>query len=258
MALAVILLGAAGLLVQTSHRISEANTGYRPESLLTLLINLPDTKYKTHPQILEFFDSAYPKLQALPGVRGVGATTTLPFGSIHQPAVFTIEERPWRSAADAQFAEIECVSPNYMHVVGIPLIRGREFTDADSATSPDVVIISESLARAYWPNGDAIGHRIKPYAENDTKHPWMPIVGVVADVTLDWNNPGQGFVIYRSQRQWPRVYSALVLRTSGNPEVIVPEVQAAIAAVDPEQTISSVKSMTHLVKERPLIFLISR
>jgi putative ABC transport system permease protein len=77
----------------------------------------------------------------------------------------------------------------------------------------------------------------------------MPIVGVVANVTLDWNNPGQGFIIYRSQRQWPRVYSALVMRTSGNPESIVPEVRAAIAAIDPEQTLMSVKSLTHLIKE---------
>ena len=248
-ALAVVLLGAAGLLVQTSHRISEANVGYRPGSLLTLLINLPDTKYKTHPQMLEFFDSAFAKLQALPGVQGVGATTTLPFGGIHQPVVFTMEEHPWRSAADAQFSEVESVSPNYFRVVGIPLIRGREFTDSDSANSPDVLIISQSLARAYWPSGDAVGHRIKPYGASDTKHAWMTIVGVVADVTLDWNNPGQGFVIYRSQRQWPRVYSALAIRTTGNPESLVPEVRASIASVDPEQTILSVKSMAHLVEE---------
>jgi putative ABC transport system permease protein len=72
---------------------------------------------------------------------------------------------------------------------------------------------------------------------------------VVADVTLDWNNPGHGFTIYRSQRQWPRVYSAVVMRTSRNPEQTIPEVRNAIAAVDPEQTIMSVKSMVHLVKE---------
>jgi putative ABC transport system permease protein len=248
-ALAVVLLGGAGLLVRTSRRISEANNGYRPESLLTMVINLPDTKYKTHPQMLDFFDPVLAKLQALPGVRDVGATTTLPFGSIHTPVVFTIEGRPWRSAADAKFAEVESISPNYVRLMGIALIRGREFTDADSASSPDVLIISQSLARAYWPNEDPIGHRIKPYPADDTKHPWMPIVGVVADVTLDWNNPGQGFLIYRSQRQWPRVYSALVMRTSGNPESIVPEVRAAIAAIDPEQTLMSVKSLTHLIKE---------
>jgi putative ABC transport system permease protein len=248
-ALAVVLLGAAGLLVRTSSRITEANSGYRPESVLTMLINLPDTKYKTPAQRLAFFDPAFAKLQALPRVQAVGAATTLPFSSIHQPTVFNLEGRPWRNAADAQFAEIESISPNYFRLMGIPLIRGREFTDADSSTSPDVVIISESLARAYWPNEDPIGYRLKPYGAEDTKHGWMAIVGVVADVTLDWNNPGKGFTIYRSQRQWPRVYSAIVIRTSGNAESIIPEVRAAIAEVDPEQTIMSVKSMTHLVKE---------
>jgi putative ABC transport system permease protein len=248
-ALAVVLLGAAGLLVRTSNRISEANNGYRPESILTMVINLPDIKYTNHAQMLSFFDPAVAKLQALPGVQAVGLTTTLPFGSIHNVVVFNIEGRPWPSAAEAQFAEIESISPNYFRTMGIPLIRGREFTNADSATSPEVVIISQSLARAYWPNEDPIGHKIKPYGADDPAHPWMPIVGVVADVTLDWDNPGKGFTIYRSQRQWPRVYSAVVMRTSGNPEQIIPEVRNAIAAVDPEQTIMSVKSMVHLVKE---------
>jgi putative ABC transport system permease protein len=248
-ALAVVLLGAAGLLVRTSNRISEANNSYRPETLLTMIVNLPDTKYTNHPQMLGFFDPALEKLRALPGVQAVGATTTLPLGSIHNVLIFNIEGRAWRSAAEAQSAEIESISSNYFQVMGIPLIRGREFTDADSPTSPEVVIISQSLARAYWPNEDPIGHRIKPYAVNDTRHAWMPIVGVVADVSLDWNNPGQGFTIYRSQRQWPRVYSAIVMRTSGNPEQIIPEVRNAIASVDPEQTIMSAKSMVHLVKE---------
>jgi len=248
-ALAVVLLGAAALLVRASHRISEANNSYRPESVLTMIINLPDTKYRTHPQMLGFFDPAFAKLQELPGVQGVGATTTLPFGAIHSTNVFSIEGHPWRSAADAQFAEVESISVNYLHLMGIPLIRGREFTDLDVESAPAVVMISQSLARAYWPNEDPIGHRIKPYGADDTKHPFMTIAGVVADVTLDWNNPGPGFIIYRPQRQWPRIYSALVMRTAGNPESIIPEVRAAIAAVDPEQTLLSVKSMTQLIKE---------
>jgi predicted permease len=248
-ALAVIVLGVAGLLVRASHRIGEANSGYRPDSLLTMLINLPDTKYKTHPQMLAFFDSAYAKIRALPGVHDIGATTTLPFGSIHQPIVFHLEGRPWRNAADAQFAEIESISPNYFRVMGIPLMRGHEFAEGDSANSPDGLIISQSLARAYWPNEDPIGHRIKVGAADDARHGYTPIVGVVADVTLDWDNPGNGFTLYRSQRLWPRVYSALVIRTSRNPESIIPEVQSSIAAVDPEQTIIGAKSMTHLVRE---------
>jgi putative ABC transport system permease protein len=248
-ALAVVLLGAAGLLVRTSNRINEASTGYRPESILTMSLNLADKKYTTHPQVLSFFDAAYAKLQAIPGVQAVGATTTLPFGSVHSVLVFNLEGRPWLSAAQAQFAEIESVSSNYFQLMGIPLIRGREFTDADSATSQEVLIISQSLARAYWPNEDPIGHRLKPYRLDDPKHGWLPIIGVVADVTLDWNNPGHGFTIYRSQRQWPRGYAGVVVRTSGNPEQIIPEVRNAIAAVDPEQSIMSVKSMVHLVKE---------
>jgi predicted permease len=249
-ALAVILLGGSGLLVRASHRISEANNGFRPESVLTMIINLADTKYKTHPQMLEFFDPALARISALPGVQGAAATTTLPFGSIHSTRVFSIEGRPWRGAADAQFAELESISSNYLRLMGISLIRGREFTEQDVESAPMVVIISQSMAKAFWPNDDPIGHRVKFEAPDSPKYfPWMTIVGVVADVTLDWNNPGKGFILYRPQRQWPRVYSAIAIRTSGNPETIVPAVRSAIAAVDPEQTLMTVKPMTQLIKE---------
>jgi putative ABC transport system permease protein len=249
-ALAVILLGGAGLLVRASHRISEANNGFRPESVLTMIINLPDTRYKTHPQMLDFFDPALARLRALPGIQDAAATTTLPFGSIHSTRVFSIEGRPWRGAADAQVTELESISSNYLRLMGIPLIRGREFTEQDVESSPMVVIVSQSMAKAFWPNEDPIGHRVKFEAPDSPKYfPWMTIVGVVADVTLDWNNPGKGFMLYRPQRQWPRIYSAVAIRTSGNPESIVPAVRTAIAAVDPEQTLMTVKPMTQLIKE---------
>ncbi len=248
-ALAVILLGAAGLLIRDSRRIGEANRGYRPDSILTMIINLPETRYKTHPQMLDFFDQVTARLKALPGVQDVGATTTLPFGAIHSTHVFSIEGRPWQSASEAQNAEIESASANYLHVMGIPLIRGREFTEQDSATAPDVVMISQSLARAYWPNVDPVGHRLKPYAQDDTKHSWMTIVGVVADVTLDWTNRGQGFIIYRPQRQFPRIYSAIAIRASGNPDALVPAVRTANATVDADQTPMEIKSMHQVIRE---------
>jgi putative ABC transport system permease protein len=134
--------------------------------------------------------------------------------------------------------------------MGIPLIHGREFAESDVESAALVIIISQSLAKAYWPNEDPLGHRIKFEAENSPKYfPWMTIVGVAGDVTLDWNTPGSGFTLYRPQRQWPRIYSALVVRTSGKPETIIPGVRSAVAAVDPEQTLLSIKPMRQLVKE---------
>jgi putative ABC transport system permease protein len=200
--------------------------------------------------MLDFFDPALARLRALPGIQDVAATTTLPFGSIHSTRVFSIEGRPWRGAADAQVTELESISSNYLRLMGISLIRGREFTEQDVESSPMVVIVSQSMAKAFWPNEDPIGHRVKFEAPDSPKYfPWMTIVGVVADVTLDWNNPGKGFMLYRPQRQWPRIYSAVAIRTSGNPESIVPAVRTAIAAVDPEQTLMTVKPMTQLIKE---------
>ncbi len=247
--LAVVLLGSAGLLVRGFHRIRDVNQSYRPESLLTMLINLPDSKYRPKPQNAQFFDQLLPRLAAIPGVQGAATTTTVPYAVGHSTYVFSIEGRPNDSQSNGQGAEIESISPNYFRVMGIPLIRGREFTEQDGAGAPPVVAISEGMAKRYWPSEDPIGRRFKMGAATNPKYPWMTITGIVANVAMDPSSPGPGAMFYLPYQQFPRTYASLILRTSGAPESVVPAVQASIASVDAEQTISDVKSLAQVIRE---------
>ncbi len=248
-ALAIILLALAGITVRTFHHVLGANQENRPDSLLTMVLNLPASRYPRHDQIQGFFDQTLSRMAALPGVQGAGITTSLPYGVGHSGHIFSIEGRPWTNPAEDQNSIVESVSANYFRLMGIPLIRGREFTEQDGAGTQDVVVISQSLARAYWHDKDAIGSRIKFGALDDSKPPWLTIVGVTGDVLMDWTTPSHGFVIYRPYQQFPRVYSSLVLRTSGNPASFVTAARKVISSVDPEQTLMDIKPMSDVIRE---------
>jgi putative ABC transport system permease protein len=250
-ALAVILLGGAGLLVRKFQEVVNANEANRPATLLTMVLNLPASRYSTHDQIRPFFDQVLARMSALPGVQAAAITTSLPYGVGHSTHVFSIEGHPWLNPSDAQNAIIESVSPNYFQIMGLPLIRGREFTAQDGANSPGVVIINNSLARAYWPDKDPIGARIKLGAMDDTRPAaaWLTVVGVASDMLMDWTTPAEEFVIYRPYTQFPRVYSSLVLRTEGNPASFVMPARGVISSVDPQQTLMSIMPMSEVIRE---------
>jgi putative ABC transport system permease protein len=248
-AFAVVLLAGAGLLVRTFARILDANRSYRPETLMTMVLNLPASKYATPLQIEQFFDQALGRIAALPGVEGAATTTTLPHAEGHSTHVFSIEGRPWTNPAESENADFESVSPSYFGVFGVPLLRGRELTSQDASTSPGAVVISQSLAHGYWANDDPIGHRIRIGAADDNRYPWMTIVGVVGDQQMDWTNPALNSVIYIPYPQFPRAYASLAVRTSGNPVSYVSAIRSAISAVDPDQPVFDVKPMSELIRE---------
>jgi putative ABC transport system permease protein len=248
-ALAVILLGGGVLLVRAFDHLKNVHRNLRPESLLTMLINLPAERYNKPDKIYGFFDQVMARMSALPGVQGAAATTSLPYGAAHSSHVFSIEGRPWSNPAEAQNAMSESISPNYFQLLGIPLIRGREFTDQDTPAAPRVALISASLARAYWPNENPIGHRVKFGAADDARPPWLSIVGVVSDVSMNWQNPENGFMIYSPHRQFARTYSSLILRTSGRPESFVSAARSVVFSVDPEQPLMDIKPMEQIIRE---------
>jgi len=248
-ALAVVLLGGAGLLIRKFHQVANANQENRPASLLTMVLNLPASRYSKPDQIQGFFDQTLTRMSALPGVKGAGVTTSLPYGVGHSSHIFSIEGHPWTNPAEDQNAIIESVSPNYFQLMGLPLMRGREFTTQDGAAATNVAIISRSLARAYWPDKDPVGTRIKLGALDDPKPAWLTIVGVAGDILMDWTTPADGFIIYRPYTQFPRVYASLVVRTSGNPDNYMNAARGVISSVDPQQTLMDIKPMSQVIRE---------
>jgi putative ABC transport system permease protein len=248
-ALAIVMLGGAGLLVRAFNNIRAANETYSPRSLLTMTVNLPGTKYPKGDQQRPYFDQVLARLAALPGIEGAATTTILPYANGNSSHVFSIEGRPWSSPAESQTAFAESVSPNFFRLMGIPLLQGREFSDQDGPATTQVAIISEGLMRAYWPNSDPLGHRVNLGSQDDPHAPWLTIVGVAGNVVMDWENPGSKFAIYRPYRQFPRAYATIVLRTLGNPDTFASAAYSAFAAVDSDISPMTMKPMAQVIEE---------
>jgi len=146
-ALATILVVGSALLVRGFRTLLTYNQGFQPNTLLTMYLNLPDTRYSKPEQRNQFYSQVLEKMNAMPGVVAAAGTSWIPYGDGGGRAQFSIEGRPWRDASETPTVSNLVVSPNYLHMVHVPLLRGRELTDQDSADSQLTGLISQSLAK---------------------------------------------------------------------------------------------------------------
>nr|HEV7955017.1 ABC transporter permease [Candidatus Acidoferrales bacterium] len=245
-ALATILVVGSALLVRGFNTLLNFNHGFQPETLLTMYLDLPDTRYAKPEQRNQFYSQVLERMGAMPGVLGAAGTSWIPYGDGGGYNQFSIEGKPWHDASETPTIVNMAVSPNYLHMVHVPLIQGRELSESDSADSQLVGLVSQSLAKRYWPAGDAIGHHIR-LGGNDSKNPWMTIVGIVGDVKMDWNDTRPLYAIYRTYKQAPRGYFALVVRSSGDPMALARAAGAAVASIDNEMPLTDVLPMTKVI-----------
>jgi putative ABC transport system permease protein len=244
--LATILLILSGLLVRGFHRLLDLNGNFSPDTLLTMRVNLPDARYAKPEQQREFFDQALEKLSVLPGVQSAAETSWVPYGDGGANQKFSIEEKPWKDAGEMPSAASLVVSANYLDMVHIPLLRGRTLTAQDGPDTEPVTVISQSLAEAFFHNESPMGRHIKIGAA-DSKNPWMTIVGVVANVKMDWSDTRPTYAFYRPYRQLARPYGSFVLRTAGDPMSLAISAREAVAAVDPEEAVIDVMPMSKVI-----------
>ena len=178
-ALAVVLLVSAGLLIRSFLHLMTVDRGFDPENVLTLNISLPDSRYQTARPMIEFEEQALDRVRMVPGVKTAGGVFGLPLGNGAIGGDFTVEGQSAAAQGSQPFIATKAVvGGDYFRAIGIPLLRGRYFDAHDSEAAPHVVIVSQSLARHYWPLDEAIGKRLKPGFENDA---WCTVVGVVGD-----------------------------------------------------------------------------
>ncbi len=167
-ALATILVVGSALLVQGFHRLLNFNQGFQPDTLLTMYLNLPDTRYAKTEQRNQFYSQVLERMGAMPGVVAAAGTSWIPYGDGGGNSQFSIEGKPWRDASETPTIINMAVSPNYLQMVHVPLIQGRELKEQDTGDSQLVGLISQSMAKRYWPAGDAMGHQIR-LGGNDSK-----------------------------------------------------------------------------------------
>jgi putative ABC transport system permease protein len=244
--LATVLLIGAGLLTRGFRSLLDLNAGFQPESLLTMRVNLPDTRYAKPEQWRQFFDRALVNLSAIPGVQTAAETSWIPYGDGGGNSNFTIREKPWHDASEIPTSASLVISSNYLEMMHIPLLRGRTITAQDGPDTESVTVISQSLAKSFFSTEDPIGQHIK-VGGTDSKNPWMTIVGVVGNVKMNWVENRPSYAFYRPYVQLARPYGSFALRTSGDPMALASAARKAISDVDSEEAAIDVMPMAKVI-----------
>lgn len=241
-ALVVVLLTSSGLLVRSFIALQRTDLGFTPENLLIAEVSLGGTRYQEGAARVLFFEQVMERLRANPEVVSVGAIRDVFLAPLPNSAGFTIEGRERTPDIANMEVPLDPVTPDYFQTMGIPLIQGRVFDATDRDTSARPVIINQTMARTYWPAGDALGKRFR-YGGENSNAPWLTIVGVVGDMRrTGYDAP------VRNETFLPHSLVAagsmeVVVRTRQNPLNVVQALRDAVRAVDPEQPVHSISSM---------------
>ncbi len=238
-ALTVVLLTGAGLLIKSFARLQSAPLGFRPERLLTARVTLPFSTYTNAQQRLTFAQQLLETVRGQPGMREAALTSQLPFAWGGQSFGILMDGKE-QSNGDMPTAHFRSISPEYVRVMGIPLLRGREFSDADHEGAPRVVLINETMAKKYWPNTDPIGHRVK---ETSNEQVWREIVGIVGSVRHRerGREPEPEMFVPWSQR--PDATLNMAVRTGFEPASAGGVLRSGVAALDPDLPLFDVRTM---------------
>ncbi len=247
-ALTMILLIGAGLLIKSFVQLKSVKTGFRPENLLVMDLSLPQ-KFASKEQLINFYQQALAKVASLPGVEAVGGTSVLPLSGNNSSGNFTVEGQPPASPGQSPNANRRSISPDYFQALGMKLIKGRTFTEQDTATSQPVVIINETMARTFWQGEEVLGKRVRLGSGNNLNTPWLLIVGVVEDIKhQDLKTPTRQ-EMYMPLPQLPSRYLAVAVRTQGDPLKLTGAVRKAILELDKDQPIGNVSTMEALMAQ---------
>jgi putative ABC transport system permease protein len=246
MAMALILLTGAGLMLKSFQRMRSVSPGFRAENVLTMTVDLPDSVYRTAGDTKTFHARTLAKLAGLPGVVAAAAVNWMPFAGALMTGSFQIEGQPQSHG----WADKPSVSPDYFRALGIPLLKGRYFTDQDTASAPGVVIVSQTVARRFWPAGDAPGKRIS-MEDHPKPADWLTIVGVVDDIRQGDLKTKPSAAVYQPYTQVPRAvflnHMSFLVRTPSNPRSLAPAMRAVLKEVDKDQPLESVATLEDVV-----------
>ena len=247
-ALALMLLVGAGLLVRSFATLGEVPPGLQTERLLTFSVSIPPATYITPAQRSAFFEQTAEQLQALPGVRSVTMTTTLPVAGRGNGAWFNMLDRPLPPTETPPGVPNRVVRANYFQSLGIPLVRGRFFTDQDRLDGSRAVIISESVARRFWPNEEALGRRIYMGAPDNRVVPDSEIVGIVADVKQSGLEEQRSEAVYAPHGLVPSITNfTFAIRTAGEPASLAASARGVVRRLDPAVPLVRVQTMDAIV-----------
>jgi len=255
-ALSLVLLIGAGLMIRSLWELRKVQPGFDPHNVLTMAVPLPRNRYSSPAGQINFFQDVLAHIRALPSIDSAGVIDSLPLssgGGSHQP--FSIEGHPVQQMSDQPEVDVRLISPGYLQAMHIPVLRGRNLTDADATGRPGAALISDSLARRFWPKEDPIGRHITL-----TFFPGVvrEIVGIVGDVkldSLDETRPVDTIYVplaqltVPTQQTWHSFGMTFAVRTNSDPMNSVAAVTKAIREVGPDLPVVDVMSMNDVIAQ---------
>jgi putative ABC transport system permease protein len=264
-ALTLVLLAGAGLLVRSFYHLLQVNPGFAYENVLSFSISLPERRGSPE-QRINFYQQVTENLRALPGVTSVGLSSGLPLGNNGWQTSFVVEGRPQPPPSQTPLMEACLASPDYFRTMGIPLLKGRFFTEQDNRShlteaatrglrederfgaGANVVIIDEEFARRYWSNEDAVGKRIR--WGTDPRSPVLTVVGIVGRVKMDGlganSNRVQGYFPFL---QLPFAGMVVTIKGAMEPEQMIAAARQQVRSIDPNQPIYDIRTMAQIRSE---------
>jgi predicted permease len=248
-ALALVLVIAAGLLTRTFFQLLGADGGFNAERVLTFQLPLPALKYAEQDHVVTLFGNVLERLRAVPGVQAAGIGETVPMGGEGESTVIRVPDHPAASQKEMPFANFTVISPGYFSAIGTPLLRGRDFQETDTTDSMPVAIVNAAMERKYWATDGALGKQVGP---GSTRFPLLTIVGVVLDVkhtSLREETAPEMYVLY-NQKPWPSLLNMRVaLRTKADPAAMTESVRENIHAIDPDLPLAKVMTLATLLDD---------
>jgi len=259
-AVALVLLVSAGLLLRSFEKLRQVDVGFRADHVLTAYYSLPRQQYSTQASVDTFTTAVLDKMRELPGVESVGITDSLPASGNDDDSAFVPEGYVAPKGGGLLTMWTSQTIGDYFQAAGIPVLRGRTFTEADTADAPLVAIVNHAFAQKFWPGQDPIGKRIHR-GTNETPLPWMMVVGEIGDVKQSSVDQPVVPQVYQPASQFMKTIGpyarkdmtvgdggAIVLRTSLPPESMKSTLIGAIHTIDPQLPLMQVQTMDQVVE----------
>jgi predicted permease len=244
--LSLILLVGAGLLIQSFLRLRSVDMGFDANGLAVVPVRLPEVAYPDPDRAARYFAEALERVRQVPGVASAAAVSSAPFAGSNPGLTYTLPDRPPDAGERAPDADFRVITPGYIRTLGLRLASGRDFTEQDRTGAPDVMIVSETMARRTWPGENPIGRQVRT---GDTRARVFTVVGVVTDARYQsLETPDVRPMVYFSYLARPEPAMAIVVRGAGKAG-FGPELRDAIASIDSRIPPPTVSMMTDLVGE---------
>jgi putative ABC transport system permease protein len=248
MAISLVLLVGAGLTIRSFLELRNIPLGFRTDHTVTARISIPEDKYSGDDQVVSFYDSVLERIRATPGVESAGLISFLPLTGHNFDNSFDIVGRPPRPASGRDYALVRFVDPQFFDVLQIPLLSGRSLEPRDRAGSSRSIVLSESMAKRYWPNASsgAVGAHLTVYLGMD-QSPWE-VVGIVGDVRTSIAEEPQP-TMYFPYSQIPFRFMVLAVRTHGDAKAMSETIRKTVSQLDPDQPVFQSRTLADLVDQ---------